>query len=101
MLYVGHIPKGMLVCHTCDVPLCVNPAHLYLGTDQDNADDRVERGRSSRQGGPGTKLTDDAVREIRKLSGEGVNRHVLAARFGVGAPMITRIKNFRSWKNVS
>lgn len=39
-LHRGEIPDGMLICHTCDNPICVNPNHLYAGTYQDNADDR-------------------------------------------------------------
>lgn len=45
LVWKGDIPKGMLVCHTCDVPRCCNPDHLYLGTAQDNANDRMNRGR--------------------------------------------------------
>lgn len=43
-LTVGDIPKGLFICHTCDNKLCVNPTHLYAGTNKDNQLDAVERG---------------------------------------------------------
>lgn len=41
----GEIPNGMIACHICDIPSCVNPDHIFIGTDQDNVDDAIKKGR--------------------------------------------------------
>lgn len=69
ILTCGSIPKGMFVLHHCDVPLCVNPAHLFLGTHRDNMADAVTKGRMSTpaKGAAARRLwnTDARIRRIR------------------------------------
>lgn len=69
--FKGPIPNDMEICHSCDMPSCVNPDHLFLGTRQDNVDDRERKGRNSPppilrgNGAPWTKFTDQDIAEIR------------------------------------
>src|SRR5688500_2385277 len=61
------VPDGMHVCHRCDVPSCVNPEHLFLGTAKVNKADAIAKGRSVfGRRSPHAKLTDEAVREARR-----------------------------------
>ena len=72
-LHNEKIPEGMHVLHHCDVRNCVNPAHLYIGTHQDNVNDRIRRGRQLRGENHGSsKLTSKDVAEIRRLYATGV-----------------------------
>jgi predicted DNA-binding protein (UPF0251 family) len=89
-LHVGPIPEGMCVCHRCDNPLCVNPGHLFLGTNQENTADRVAKRRSSRAPHPvfgerhaSAKLTPDDVRKIRATVSSGLSQRKAAAALGL------------------
>lgn len=89
-LFVGPIPVGMCVCHRCDVPRCVNPAHLFLGTQADNTADKMQKGRQARGAQHGMTKLSDADKAAIAASGEPTAR--LAARYGVDR---TRIQQLR------
>lgn len=99
--YIGPLSPTIKVCHTCDNPPCCNPAHLFLGTDKDNSDDKIAKGRdrkaSPENNGGGGKLTWDKVREIRRLRAEGLSQQAIANKYGVSQPMIGLIVRNEKW----
>lgn len=96
----GAIPPGMVICHSCDVPLCVEPSHLFLGTHSTNAADKVAKGRHAKgMMLPQAKLTDADVRSIRS-SGAIMSHAELADRFGVGKGAISRILGRKRWAHL-
>ena len=92
----GRTPGTLFVCHTCDNRRCVNPAHLFLGTVQDNTDDMMSKGRVSR-GESRSKLHAGQVLSVRELLAEGEQQKSVAKRFGVSPATISDIANGRSW----
>jgi hypothetical protein len=94
MLFRGPIPGGMDVLHHCDNPPCVNPDHLYLGTQQENARDMVRRKRWSP---PSQKLTHDDVLKIRE---DRRPYRIIAAEYSVGIGAISSVKRRVSFKQV-
>lgn len=105
-LHNGPIPEGMFVCHSCDNPPCVNPAHLWIGTHLDNMRDCAEKDRTGSyehykgEAHGWHKLTNDDIREIRKLRASGVKEREVAKRFGVCRNTIGNIISGRSWSHV-
>lgn len=96
-LEYGNIPQNMLVCHKCDNPSCVNPEHLFLGTDSDNMIDMVIKNRH--KPGKGRKLTVAEVKEIRTISHLHTSRF-LAEMFSTSKANITAIVNRKTWKHI-
>ena len=99
--YVGKIPKGLWVLHTCDNPACVNPKHLFLGTTQDNTRDMDRKGRRNPPCGERCnlhKLSIFEVRRIIQLSKEGFSQKELGERFNVDRRQISRILGGKRWR---
>jgi len=97
--FVGPIPHGLCVLHSCDTRLCMNPAHLFLGTKQDNSNDMIAKGRSVRGSDiHGSKLTVAAVTEIRGRLATGEKQDAIAKAFGVSSSHISEIGNGKTWK---
>jgi len=97
----GQIPDNLCVCHQCDNPSCVNPNHLFLGTYEDNNQDRVRKGRSARvvgENNPAAKLNKLQVIEIRYLRKLGFSQKYIARIFNVGKSTIGRIDRGTHWK---
>ena len=102
VLHKGKIPKGKIICHTCDVSSCVNPDHLYAGTPKDNALDRKNRNRGGQLKISGElskvrKLTNEQVLEIRNLDG---SLSSIAKKYGIGTSQVHRIKTNQHWRTI-
>ena len=107
--FVGNVPDDILVCHTCDVRACINPAHLWLGTHKDNSDDMMKKQRgawhskkpahlSYWQDGnqnPSSKLNSQKAEEIRTSAASKTD---LAAAYGVSVSTIARVLARTIWR---
>jgi len=97
-LFCAPIPDGMYVLHRCDVPSCVNPDHLFVGTQQDNVDDMVAKGRNTKGETVGnSRLTEKDVLAIRASSASGTE---LAKTMGFSEGTISMVKNKKIWKHI-
>ena len=102
MLFRGEIPAAMFVCHTCDIPACVNPDHLFLGTPAMNAADARRKGRI-RQGEriSAAKLTTVQVQQVLALLAEDrMYMTEVARQFGVCVSTISGIRSGRLWAHI-
>lgn len=100
--YVGPIPDGLYVCHHCDTPGCINPEHLFVGTNQDNMADRANKGRALGEKNNAAKLSDKDVVEIADLIREGnCFQTEIAARYGVTDKLVSHIKLGLRWAHLT
>lgn len=106
ILIYGKIPKGLFVCHHCDNPSCVNPAHLFLGTHKDNMNDRDKKGRQSHSmGKKGSKhnfarFTEEQIIAIRVLYQAGIRQYEIAKMYNVDKDHICLIVHRKIWTHI-
>jgi hypothetical protein len=94
---------GELACHRCDVPLCCNPTHLFVGDHRANAADMVSKRREAHLHGQRngkSLMTDEQALLLRRLRGEGVATRELAARFGLSLQATRHVIRGYSWKHL-
>lgn len=108
--FVAAIPDGMCVCHQCDNRRCVNPRHLFLGTQGDNLADMRAKGRQSRgpshgdktrgEGNGSAKLTACAVLSLRRRHAAGETQTSLAREYGVTQASVSAACRGETWKHL-
>jgi hypothetical protein len=103
-LETGEVPS-LLVCHQCDNPLCVNPAHLFIGTHLDNNSDCSRKGRARvetkihrGEANGRSKLTEEEAKRLRDRARGGESPTALAVEFGVSATVVAHIRDGKLWK---
>lgn len=102
----GAIPGSLLVCHSCDNRRCVNPSHLWLGTDRDNLQDALRKGRGRRGVHRGednvcSKLTEQDVRQIRRRVDAGETQTGVAREFGVHKTTVQYLYARKTWRHIA
>jgi HNH endonuclease len=98
----GPIPVGLFVCHRCDNPRCVNPKHLFLGTNRDNLDDARAKGRligkhTRGEAHPKARFTNNQICFIRSAK---MTAEALSKQFGCFVSTINKIRQKQTWRHI-
>lgn len=98
----GDIPKKMCICHKCDNPSCVNPNHLFLGTNKNNSEDMTNKNRQAKGENQGLhKLTEKQILEIRlKYIPYKYTQQKLAEEYNISRSLIGYIVRNKIWKHI-
>lgn len=104
-MFVAPISPGMNVCHSCDNRLCVNPMHLWEGTQSDNLKDAVKKGRmrppvTRGEANARTRLTEVQVRSIRLMARKGIQKRHLARVFSISPSSVGDIVARKTWAHL-
>lgn len=95
-LHGRRIPEGKSALHRCDTPSCINPHHIFIGTQEDNIRDMVSKGRQRAPRG----LTDDQVRQVRAMVRGGMRQSEVMRVMGLDSSTVSRIVNRKIYRNV-
>lgn len=98
-VYRGEIPEGFYVCHACDVPACINPDHLFLGTQTDNMRDMKAKGRERKRGLSGAANSQARLKEwqVLKIREAARSSTAVAAQFGISSRTVQAIRRREIW----
>ena len=101
-LSYGKIPEGLIICHKCDNPKCVNIDHLFLGTHKDNSDDKINKGRfksayTNLGNHPNSILSVQDVKEIKNLINIGLRNIDIARKFNISHKLVSLIRLGKRW----
>jgi len=97
----GPIPDGMVVCHKCDNRRCINPDHLFLGTTQDNVDDKMSKGRFKPLAGEKNGSSKLTHKDVLNILNDTRSQRAIAADYGVGQSNVSLIKQRKAWTGVT
>lgn len=103
-VHVGEIPPGMNICHTCDTPACINPHHLFPGTQADNIADKIAKGRGRSLKGDECRnaiLSERDVQDVFAEKARGDRVESIAAARGVSTSTVYKILQGHSWKHIT
>lgn len=98
--YIGEIPNNLFVLHKCDNPSCVNPSHLFLGTNDDNMQDMVNKKRSVHRYGeqnPSAKITEELAIEVKRMIDLNKKQKDIANTLNISSHIVSNIKRGVSW----
>jgi hypothetical protein len=101
-LYRGPVPEGLCVCHVCDVRSCVNPGHLFLGSNAENMLDMSWKGRAAQgERSAFAKLTQPQVERARAMLNGGARTDDLARLLGINRSTMQRIATGHAWAHAA
>jgi hypothetical protein len=92
IIHFGTFNKSLFVCHTCDIRHCVNPGHLFLGTNADNMADMIKKGRKF------TKVTHQDIEDIKDWKRAGYKQLHIAKAYGISTALTSLIINNHRWQ---